>query len=409
MPIYLIETDAFNNPLDPVGGWFGPINPEIAVDWIAYEEDCNGEFKIVPEIEFPSERHYRRDDWLCVGVRPPRPMPRGLRLYLQADNATGTPPPGLIGSGVPCWDPNPASAAANLAYYSDSSNTNPICEWRFESNVNSHATSVNPLAYVADDFVLESIGLYTATDGSDWRLLIGPKAYAGESPLVSLPIPALAIARRRLGTPVDKTRSIVLFDGGSCDDVCECWPGGSSPRVIAYHVTIEAFNFFTTFIPGTDLKTCGGDSPDWSTDLDNLVWDLTYQATFLPGAPPACLMTTSTWELISGEQDLLIDGIQSCVVRAGSRPPPLTIPCDPNEDIPQVWTAGFFNTIPAGFCGYKFAFFTPTDQRIQMLSSGDCMFQEFDHTYSSGLAIRNLNDVVCGGGDVRVRGTLTPL
>lgn len=212
MPIYLIETDEFFQPRDPVAGWYGPINPEIAVDWIANEEDCNGEFKIVPEIEFPTQRHYRRDDWLCVGVRPPRAMPRGLRLYLQPDNASGNEPPGLINSGVLCYHPDPANAPADVADYTGTSPDVPACSWRFSSDVDAHATAADPLAYDDDDFVLESIALYTASDGTGWRLLVGPTNYQGQAPLAAVPIPALGIARRRLGTPVDKTRSIVLSD-----------------------------------------------------------------------------------------------------------------------------------------------------------------------------------------------------
>jgi len=409
MPIYLIETDADGNPLNPVGGWFGPINPEIAVDWIAYEKDCNDEFKIVPEIEFPTVRHYRRDDWLCFGMRPPRPFPRGLRLYLQGDMPSGTPPPGIIGVGLPCWDFDPDNAARDSADYADGPDSNPNTRWLFTTDVSNHATNLEPLAYDADDFVLRSVARYVAADGTFWRLLAGPNSYAGSEPLEALAIPALGIARRRLGKPVDKTRSIVLLAGGSCDDFCECWPGGPGPRVIVYNVKIEAFNFFTEFIPGTDFRVCGAGSPDWSADLDNLVWDLTYQATYLPGAPPACLIRTSRWELIDGDQDVRPSVASGCLIRAGSPPPPLTIPCDPNQDIPQVWSEGFNNIPSSGFCGYKFIFFTPTDQRVEFLSAGDCEFEEFDRTYSSGCVIRNLSDVICGGGDVRVRGTLTPL
>lgn len=210
MPIYLIETDANYEPLDPVGGWYGPIAPEISVDWIGYETDCNDEFKIVPEIEFPTQRHYRRDDWLCVGVRPTRAMPRGLRVYLRGENAGGTEPPGIIGTGIPCWDPDPANADHRVADYSDGPDSIPSCYWRITTNTDVHSTSSDPLDYGDDDYVLASRARYVDGDGAFWQLCDGPTGYDGQNPLETLPFPTLAIARRRLGAPVNKERSVVL-------------------------------------------------------------------------------------------------------------------------------------------------------------------------------------------------------
>jgi hypothetical protein len=67
------------------------------------------------------------------------------------------------------------------------------------------------LAYTGDDFVLESVARYVASDGTFWRILFSPNIYAGASPpLPAEPIASLAIARRTLGRPANKVRSIVL-------------------------------------------------------------------------------------------------------------------------------------------------------------------------------------------------------
>lgn len=213
MPIYLIETDAAFEPLNPPAGWYGPVKAEIAVDWIANERQCDETFEIVPEIEFPSERHYRRDDWLCVGVRPTRAMPRGLRVTLESDSASGTTPPGLIENPIECWAGDPSAAERDLADYDSNDGGMPRCTWLFSTDVDSHASNVEPLAYTDDDFVLESVGKYVASDGSFWRILFSPNVYAGASPpLPAEPIASLAIARRTLGRPANKIRSIVLKD-----------------------------------------------------------------------------------------------------------------------------------------------------------------------------------------------------
>ncbi|GAG91516.1 unnamed protein product, partial [marine sediment metagenome] len=118
MPVYVIETNAGGEPLDPVVGWHGPIETTISCAWIAQELDADEDPIIVPEIEFPNCRHHRRPDWLHTGVRPPRPMPRGLRLAIvSADGSAGDEPPGIMEASLECWDDNPDAAAPNVCDY----------------------------------------------------------------------------------------------------------------------------------------------------------------------------------------------------------------------------------------------------------------------------------------------------
>lgn len=165
-----------------------------------------------PEIEFPSERHFRRDDWLCACMRPPRAFPRGLRTVLRAIDPSGSAPAGIIELPLACWSDNAAAADRRIANYDANDGGLARCTWQFNTDVDSHVTNAEPLAYTDDDFIAQSIARYVASDGTRWRILFSEQLYTGSEPLPAEAVPALGIARRTLGRPANKIRSIVLKD-----------------------------------------------------------------------------------------------------------------------------------------------------------------------------------------------------
>ena len=206
-----METDASWQPLDPVGRWYGPLKQPIDVKWIAQEIDCHGTPRIVPEKEFPSHRHFRRPDQCIPGSRPFVPLPRGLRLTINGESgATGMSPPGVIGTACECWDPDPANAPRNRSMYSANDGLLPTAMWLLWTDADGHRTDADPLAYGPDDFVLRADALYTATDATRWRVLFAPFGYSGGAPLPADPLHVLAIARRNLPPPTNKSRALAF-------------------------------------------------------------------------------------------------------------------------------------------------------------------------------------------------------
>ncbi len=218
MPIYIVETDGAGAPLDPVGGWHGPIQTTIPCDWIAEELDEDDEPIIVPEIEFPDCRHLRRPDWCKSAVRPPRAMPRGLRFSIDSEQgATGDEPPGVMETTLECWSSDPVGTDRNVADYNDNDGADVRTTWLLSTDVARHSTHYEPADYVDADFILRADARYVASDGTTWRLLEGPAGYSANFVLPATPVACLAIARAALGSPVNKQRSLVLRDrSGEC-------------------------------------------------------------------------------------------------------------------------------------------------------------------------------------------------
>ncbi|MBA7684950.1 hypothetical protein ES703_93363 [subsurface metagenome] len=209
--IFIVEFDGAGQPADPVLRWHGPLVDEVFCDWIAFEEQCDETSQVQPEKEFPSERHLRRTGWLCVGVRPPRPMPRGLRSTLVAQpGASGTAPPGVMGVALECYDPDPIDATFDVADYDGNDGALPRTTWHFSTDTFTHTTLADPLEYTDQDFVFNAVVRYRASDGTEWGILQADPSWAGVGVLPNDPVAALAIARRNLPPPVDKTRSIVF-------------------------------------------------------------------------------------------------------------------------------------------------------------------------------------------------------
>ena len=232
MPIFLIETDNSWIPLDPFGGYFGPIVLEIPAQWIGQEPDCDNVLSVVPEIEFPTVRHYRRTDWLCFCARPSRAFPRGMRTRLVPGAGTvGTEPPGLINNWLRCWSPNPADASRERATYDDGDGELPAVWMEFATNATGHSTLADPLSYTDADFVCSLVARYRSSDGGFWILGAAPPGYAFVDALSQPPLPALAIARPNLPPPVNKNRSVVVLDPYQqrCPDPWSIWPSEYSP------------------------------------------------------------------------------------------------------------------------------------------------------------------------------------
>jgi len=218
MPIFFVETDAAGNPLDPVGGFHGPIVTTIDCDWIGREENEEDVEVSVPEVEWPSCRHHRRPDWCITGVRPPRPMPRGLRITIESDeSATGVAPLGVIDTELECWAGDVLGTDRNVCAYTVNNGVSPTTEWTIATDVAKHTTIHNPSAYVDRDFILRADASYRTSDGKHWRLLSVPDGYEGSRTVRSQAIPALSIARTAIHPLGTKDRSIVLWDrSGSC-------------------------------------------------------------------------------------------------------------------------------------------------------------------------------------------------
>lgn len=213
MPLYLVEADATWMPLAPVGGWFGPLESEIAVTWIAEELDADENPIIVPEIEFPSCRHFRNPCWLFTGTRPPRAMPRGFGHLLTPDGTPGgDEPPGLIDTELQCWADDPESASNLAADYDDNDGAAARCVWLFETDALATNTDADPRAWVDSDFKLRMVARYFDSVGTRWVLVNGPEGYSGATTLPAPPLFALALAREGIGPTPPKRRSIVIMD-----------------------------------------------------------------------------------------------------------------------------------------------------------------------------------------------------
>ncbi len=214
MSIWLLEVDPITlAPLDPVGGWYGPLNNNIECKWIAEETYDPDPPVIVPEIEWPTCRHHRRPDWCHTIVRPPRAMPRGLSTKLvPLDGASGVPPGGVVSEWLDCWHEDPVAAPPNECNYSGNDGNYPYAIYTVRTDADRHNTSADPMAYGPDDYVGELRAYYRIAADEWWGLFSGSPVYSGGAPLEDLPIPCLAIARESLGAPVNKDRSLVLYD-----------------------------------------------------------------------------------------------------------------------------------------------------------------------------------------------------
>lgn len=247
MPYYLAETDIFEGPVKAAGfNWFGPLELEIPCDWIALKECEETEEIIVPETTWPTNLRFRRVDLLCLGVRPSRPMPRGLRFRLQPDGfTTGVEPPGLIDADIEVLDPTPTANTRDRVEYRSLLKASPRAAWEFTTVSESHSTLANPLSWDDDDFILDSVLDLEASDGKTYILLEGPFEYAGGFPLTRTPNHALAISRTAVAPQGAQDRSIVLQESmASCDDLPEA---------------TTQLNFFTNF----DGARIGTGRHDW--------------------------------------------------------------------------------------------------------------------------------------------------
>ena len=149
MAQYLIETNQDGTIPTQNARVFGPVLDDLFIRWICYEEDCNKEFAVRPEVEFPSGRHYRPPCWLAFGVRGEFgrgwhsgwPVPRGIVLHLLSDAIDpGDPPPGLIAVDLPCWSDvrDPSNYDIRLADYANNQGGNGAAKCTLESPLDGY-------------------------------------------------------------------------------------------------------------------------------------------------------------------------------------------------------------------------------------------------------------------------------
>lgn len=119
-------------------------------------------------------------------------------------------PPGMLGTVFQALDPDSIESAIDSARYVGDNGEGATVDWTISTSVLHHATSTDPLNYSAADFTLTSVVTYVDTDGDPWGLFAGPSDWTGTPLLSETEIPTLQIARRHLGKPANKERSIVL-------------------------------------------------------------------------------------------------------------------------------------------------------------------------------------------------------
>lgn len=221
MALYLVETDKAGSTLNPIQGWYGPIDEQIPCEWIYERTECESQGGVGTETWFPSARHLRRPDWLLIGVWPPRPAPRGLRWeLLPGAQPGGVPPSGVLGIQLESFVADPIGSQRGSATYSGKPSALPRGDFEFETSAISSFGVAMPANFTDDQYTLDFRGDIIDADGKRWYFTVGPDGFNGGSPLPRAPIKALLVSSTRQSSAravgsvggFNKVRSIRLLD-----------------------------------------------------------------------------------------------------------------------------------------------------------------------------------------------------
>lgn len=286
MAIWLVETEFFEGPLkDPVGLFFGPLQPEVLCDWIAKDACYSDPDVVVPELEFPNGQQPRRTDWLRVGVRPPRPMPRGLRFQFSAlSSAIGTEPPGVLANEYAIFADDVVGAERDRVRYVTDDDADLSLSFLVTTLRTHHVTPAGIFNYRPADFILESLVALDDDEGATYALLEAPSDWTGFPPVPRATIPSLMLSRTNNKTPPNKQRRF-LFRGEG-----ECGQDGSTAAT--------TFPFFQDFDEGYYGPGRFGWEPIINTDPTDF-----QPGRWLPG-PNAAMIKNIQSELRYSEWDL---------------------------------------------------------------------------------------------------------
>lgn len=179
MAQFLIETNPDGSIPTENPRYYGPLLDDLFIRWIAYEQDCNGEFAVRPEVEFPSGRHYRPVCWLAFGVRGDFgrgwfsgwAVPRGIVLRLLSNAVDpGIEPPGLIDSDLQCWSTpvDPDQYDIRLADYSNNPGIGAAAKCTLQSELDGY--NYEQLSDVYRHYPLLADVRLVDEDGVTWRI-----------------------------------------------------------------------------------------------------------------------------------------------------------------------------------------------------------------------------------------------